>query len=49
MNLNVLQGIFPVFKPTGITSSKLLEVIKTKLKSGNKLLTLIGNFLHYLN
>lgn len=35
MSITRLQGIFPVFKPRGITSSQLLEVIKIKLNKGN--------------
>lgn len=35
MSITRLQGIFPVFKPRGITSSQLLEVIKIKLNKEN--------------
>lgn len=35
MSITRLQGIFPVFKPRGVTSSQLLEVIKVKLNKGN--------------
>lgn len=34
MNTKHLQGIFPVFKPAGVTSAQLLEIIKTNLKTG---------------
>ena len=34
MSVQSLKGIFPVFKPPGITSSQFLEVIKTQLKNG---------------
>lgn len=40
MNIKSLQGIFPVFKPSGITSAQLLEVIKINLRKGLYRLTL---------